>query len=222
MTCRRRIFSSSTSKCFPFFKILRKTFVLSDECEKAFKQLKEYLTNLPLLSSLEEGEIFYLYLSVSPSAVISALVREESGIQKPVYFTSKALHGADERYPWIEKLALALITSTRKLRPYFQVHAVWVLTKYPFNKMLQKPDLSGRLVNLAVELGEFNLEFHPRTTIKAQILVDFIAEFSNLPESEELLEGDIWTAYVDGSSMKSRSGAGVALITLTKKQFQWR
>jgi hypothetical protein len=137
-----------------------------------------------------------------------------------VYFTSKALHGAEERNPRIEKLALALITSARKLRAYFQVHAVWVLTKYPLKKVLQKPDLSGRLVNWAVELGEFDLEFHPRTTIKAQILTDFNAEFSNLPESEELPEGDTWTAYVDGSSMKSRRGAEVALITRTKKQFQ--
>jgi len=30
-------------------------------------------------------------------------------------------------------------------------------------KVLQKPDLLGRLVNWAIELGEFNIEFHPRT-----------------------------------------------------------
>jgi hypothetical protein len=99
------------------------------------------------------------------------------------------LHGAEERYPWIEKLAFALITSARRLRPYFQAHAIRVLTEYPLKKILQKPDLSGRLVNWAVELGEFDLEFYPRTTIKAQILADFIIEFNNLPESEELPEG---------------------------------
>jgi hypothetical protein len=117
------------------------------------------------------------------------LIREEFGAQKQVYFTSRALHGAEERYPWIEKLAFALITSARRLRPYFQAHAIRVLTEYPLKKILQKPDLSGRLVNWAVELGEFDLEFYPRTTIKAQILADFIIEFNNLPESEELPEG---------------------------------
>jgi hypothetical protein len=107
----------------------------------------------------EEGEILYLYLAVSPSAVSSVLIREESGVQKPVYFTSRVLHEAEERYPRIEKLAFALIIATRRLRPYFQAHAIRVLTEYPLKKILQKPDLSGRLVNWAVKLGELDLEF---------------------------------------------------------------
>jgi len=157
-----RFISRSTDKCLPFFKILRKAFVWNDECEVAFGHLKEYLANPPLLSSPEEGEILYLYLAMSPSSVSSVLVREESGLQKPIHFTSRALHGAEERYPRIEKLAFALITSARRLRPYFQAHAIRVLTEYPLKKVLQKPDLSGRLVNWAVELGEFDLEFYSR------------------------------------------------------------
>lgn len=66
--------------------------------------------NPPLLSRPIEGEILYLYLAVSPSAVTSALVLD-FGIQRPVYFTSKALHGVEERYPRIEKLTFALIVS---------------------------------------------------------------------------------------------------------------
>jgi ribonuclease HI len=185
---------------------------------RGFWPVKEYLASPPLLSSPEEGEILYLYLVVSSSAVSSVLVREESGLQKLVYFTCRALHGAEGRYPRIEKLAFALITSARRLRPYFQAHAIRVLTEYPLKKVLQKPDLSGRLVNWAMELGEFDLEFHPRTTIKAQVLPDFIAELSNLPESQETPAEEAWIAYVDGSSMKSRNGAGVALITPDKEE----
>jgi hypothetical protein len=77
------------------------------------------------------------------------------------YFISKALHGAEERYPQIEKLAFALVISARRLRPYFQAHAICVLTEYPMKKLLQKPNLSGRLVNRAIELGPFDIEFHP-------------------------------------------------------------
>jgi hypothetical protein len=64
-----------------------------------------------MLSRALEGEILYLYLAVYPSAVSSALLREESGTQKPVYFTSRALHGIEERYHRIEKLAFTLIIS---------------------------------------------------------------------------------------------------------------
>jgi hypothetical protein len=110
-----RFISRSTDKCLPFFKILQKTFVWSNECDEAFCQLKEYLAKPPLLGSPKEGEILYLYLTVSPSAVSSVLVQEESEVQKLVYFTSGALHGAEGRYPWIEKLAFSLITSARRL-----------------------------------------------------------------------------------------------------------
>jgi hypothetical protein len=119
-----RFISRSTDKCLPFFKILRKAFEWTSECESAFSQLKTYLTNPPLLSRTVLGEVLYLYLAISPTAVSTALIREEDGIQKPVYFVSKALHGAEERYPQIEKLAFALVTASRKLRPYFQAHTI--------------------------------------------------------------------------------------------------
>lgn len=114
-----RFISRSIEKCLPFFKILKKAFIWSDDSEDAFSQLKEYLSNPPLLSRETEGEILYLYLAVSPSALSSALIREDKGVQKPVYFTNRVLHGAEERYPRIEKLAFALVVSAQRLRPYF-------------------------------------------------------------------------------------------------------
>jgi hypothetical protein len=124
---------------------LRKAFEWLDECEKAFSQLKKYLTSSPLLSKTIPGEVLYLYLAVSPIAISAALIQEDMGVQKPVHFVSKTLHGAKERYPQIEKLAFALVIALRKLRPYFQAHTIRVLTEYPLRKVMQKLDLSGRL-----------------------------------------------------------------------------
>jgi hypothetical protein len=148
-----RFISQSTDKCLPFLKILRKTFEWSSECEKTFSQLKKYLTSSPLLSRTFPSEVLYLYLAVSPTAISAALIREDEGIQKPVYFVSKELQRAEERYPQIEKLAFALIMALRKLRPYFQAHTIRVLTEYPLRKVMQKLDLSRRLANWAIELG---------------------------------------------------------------------
>jgi hypothetical protein len=127
--------------------ILWKAFEWSEDCEEAFFQLKKYLMSFQLLSRTIPGEVLYLYLAVSPTAINAALIREERGVQKPMYFVSKALHGAEERYPQIEKLAFALIVASRKLRPYFQAHTIRVLTEYPLRKVMQKLDLSGRLAN---------------------------------------------------------------------------
>uniref|UniRef100_A0A2N9EDC4 Integrase catalytic domain-containing protein n=1 Tax=Fagus sylvatica TaxID=28930 RepID=A0A2N9EDC4_FAGSY len=75
-----------------------------------------YLSSPPLLSPSKTGEELYLYLAVSSSAVSSALIREEERVQKPVYYTSRALKGAEERYSNMEKLAFALLIASRKLR----------------------------------------------------------------------------------------------------------
>uniref|UniRef100_A0A2N9FF19 Integrase catalytic domain-containing protein n=1 Tax=Fagus sylvatica TaxID=28930 RepID=A0A2N9FF19_FAGSY len=173
-----RFVSRATDKCLPFFKMLRKAFIWTDECQKSFEELKRYLTSPPLLSPSQQGEALSLYLAVSPTAVSSALIREDGGTQLPVYYTSKAFQGAEERYPAMEKLALALVIAARKLRPYFQSHKIIVLTNHPLRKAINKPDAAGRLIQWAVELSEFDIEYHPRQAIKAQALADFIAEFT--------------------------------------------
>ena len=162
----------------PFFKILRKAFDWTDQCQKAFQELKDYLTTAPLLSLSIPGEELYLYLAVSPHAVSSALIKEEGKAQKAMYYTSRALRGAEGRYPLMEKLAFALITTSRKLRHYFQAHMIVVMTDHPLKKSMNKLEAAGRLVQWAIELSEFDVKYKPRNAIKAQALADFIAEFT--------------------------------------------
>ena len=120
--------SKATNKCLPFFKVLRKAFEWMDECQKTFQDLKIYLTMAPLLSFSMLRKELYLYLAVTPYVVSSALIREEERVQKPVYYTSKVLKGAEGWYSLMKKLAFALITASRKLRHYFQAHVINVIT----------------------------------------------------------------------------------------------
>ena len=92
--------SKATDKCLPFFKVLKKVFEWTDECQKAFKDLKVYLTTAPLLSPFVSGEELYLYLAVSSHAISLALIREEEKVQKPTYYTSQALRGMEGQY-WL-------------------------------------------------------------------------------------------------------------------------
>ena len=100
----------ATNRCLPFFRILRKSFEWTNECQKAFEDVKKYLSSPPLLSPSRPGEELYLYIAVLQAAVSTVLVREEGGSQRPIYFISRAFWGAEERYPRIEKLAFALMT----------------------------------------------------------------------------------------------------------------
>ena len=119
--------SKATDKCLPFFRTLRKSFEGTDECQKAFEDLKKYLSSPPLLNPSKPGEELYLHIAVLQAAISVDLVREEEGTQRPVYFVSRAFRGAVERYPWMEKLAFALVTAAWKLKPYFQAPTIIVL-----------------------------------------------------------------------------------------------
>ena len=61
---------------FDFFKVLRKVFEWTNECQKAFQDLKVYFTMAALLSPSIPSEELYLYLAVSPHAVSSTLIKE--------------------------------------------------------------------------------------------------------------------------------------------------
>ena len=85
-----RFISKAMDKCLPFFHTLRKSFEWTNECQKAFEDLKKYLSSPPLLNLSKLGEELYLYLAISQAAVSVALVREEDGSQRLVYFISRA------------------------------------------------------------------------------------------------------------------------------------
>ena len=141
-----RFVSKATDRCLPFFKVLKKGFEWTDECQRAFQDLKNYLVIASLLSPSVMGEELFLYLAVTPHAVSFAFIREEGKVQKPVYYTSRALRGVEERYPLIEKLAFALITASRKLRHYFQAHVINVITDHPLKKAMNKLEAARQLI----------------------------------------------------------------------------
>ena len=92
--------------------------------------------------------------------------------------------GSRGEVPKDGKLILELITTSRKLRPYFQAHTVEFPTKYPMKQILYKPETSGRLIKWAIELSEFDIRYKLRTTVKGQILADFIIEFTPTQSTE--------------------------------------
>ncbi|XP_030930781.1 uncharacterized protein LOC115956593 [Quercus lobata] len=91
-----RFISKATEKCLPFFKMLKQAFTLTDECEKAFQELKHCLSNPPLLSPPKEGETLYLYLAVLATAVSAALIQEGDRMQFPVYYANPILVMIDQ------------------------------------------------------------------------------------------------------------------------------
>uniref|UniRef100_A0A2N9IJS0 Uncharacterized protein n=1 Tax=Fagus sylvatica TaxID=28930 RepID=A0A2N9IJS0_FAGSY len=188
-----RFISRSADKCRPFFRLLgkKRKFLWDRDCSDAFQNIKAYLSSPPCLSIPSPGEPLYLYLAVSEHAVSAVLVRETSEYQRPIFFISKTMTEAESRYLPLEKVALALIRAAKKLPQYFQATTVTVLTDLPLKALLQCSDFSGRITRWGVQLGSLGVEYKPRTSIKGQVLADFVAEFQG----------------------KDSGGAGVVLIS---------
>ena len=102
-----RSVSKASDKCQPFFQVLKKAFQWGTRCEEAFSALKTYLSSPPILVSPSEGELLTLYLAVSDFSTSAVLIRDKDRVQHHVYYCSRALRGAEERYPRMEKLILA-------------------------------------------------------------------------------------------------------------------
>ncbi|XP_050243033.1 uncharacterized protein LOC126691831 [Quercus robur] len=153
-----RFISKFADRCKPFYQLLKKWkgFQWNEECDRAFRDLKDYLMQAPMLMAPDSGEDLFMYLSVSDHAISTVLLRDQ-GIQQPLYYISKTLVDAEIRYLPVEKLVLALVHATRKLPHYFQAHTMFVLTEYPLQPLLKRSDFMGRIAKWGTWLGSFDI-----------------------------------------------------------------
>ncbi|XP_024004920.1 uncharacterized protein LOC112082059 [Eutrema salsugineum] len=189
-------------------------FEWDERCEAAFQKLKSYLASPPILAKPVVGEPLFLYIAVSATAVSRVLIREERSEQKPIFYVSQTLTNAETRYPQIEKVALAVIVSARKLRPYFQSHSIIVLATLPLRSILHSPSQSGRLAKLTIDLSEYDIEYRNMSFAKSQVLADFLIELP-AKATYESTPDEVWILHVDGSSSKHGSGMKIHLTSPT-------
>jgi hypothetical protein len=174
-----------------------------------------------------QKEQLLLYLAATVHLVSTAIIveRQEDGhayrVQRPVYFVSEVLSESKARYQPVQKLLYAVPITLSNLRHCFQEYSISVVTDYPLGDILRNQDATGRISKWAVELGALNIDFKPRTTIKSQALVDFMAEWreNQLPTPTERPEH--WVMYFDVSLKLEGAGAGVLLISPTGKQLKY-
>ncbi|XP_074327806.1 uncharacterized protein LOC141665720 [Apium graveolens] len=97
-----RFVSKLVERCLPLFDLLKrannkKEVNCSPEWQKAFEDIKSYLSQPPVLTKAQPGEPLYLHLSAGEQAVGASLIREENGRKHPVYYVSQVLKDAETR-----------------------------------------------------------------------------------------------------------------------------
>ncbi|GJU48590.1 reverse transcriptase domain-containing protein [Tanacetum coccineum] len=194
---KQKLYYNSPEKSLPLFKTLKKCIKKSDfhwtpKAKQAFKQLKQHLSELPLLVAPKPKEELIVYLSATHGAISAVLMTERSTVQTPVYFIGRALQGPELNYTPMEKLVLSLVFAAKRLR--------------------------------SVMLGEHNVNYRPKTSVKGQILADFLVEKPDESPSDtsvvETLQ-EPWTLFTNGSSCVDRSGASLILTSPEGTEFTY-
>lgn len=167
-----RFIAKISDICKPLLESMKKTknkeIKWEEEQDEALKQIKDYLTNLPILSALERDEELFLYLANSDVLVSAVLFREENKKQIPIFYVSKMITEVEKRCGMMETLVLALVHAKRKLRNYFESHLITNRTNQPLKTILSKPDLTSRLTKWVIELEVYDIQIKPRTSKKGQ------------------------------------------------------
>ncbi|XP_034229479.1 uncharacterized protein LOC117638438 [Prunus dulcis] len=236
----RRFISNSAGKIQPFSSLLRlkqeQTFKWEEQHQQAFQEIKDYLSNPPVLSPPKRGRPLKLYVSASELSIGSLLVQDnKEGKEQAVYYLSRTLTEVERRYSAIERLCLALYFTAVKLRHYMLPHTIYIIAKTDLIKyMLTRPMLRGRIGKWTLALTEFTLRYVPQKAVKGQAVADFLAdhpgeEIENM-DSLDIANANLltrahvclnnpiysihltpWKLYFDGSKTDKASGAGVVL-----------
>ena len=149
--------------CKPIFRLLRKNqpTVWNDDCQRSFEKIKECLLSPPVLVPPTPGQPLLLYLSVSNIALGCMLAQlNDSRKERAIYYPNKRMLEYECKYIMIERLYLALVWVTRRLRHYVTKYSILLVPRLdPLRYLFDRSVLTGRLMRWLVLLTEFDIQY---------------------------------------------------------------
>ncbi|KAK1652250.1 hypothetical protein QYE76_070055 [Lolium multiflorum] len=212
----RRFISNLSGRIEPFMGLVKiksdEEFRWGAEQQRAFDEIKEYLTKPPVLVPPQQDRPFYIYLSVADTSIASVVVQVYDGLERVAFYLSRRMLDAETRYPEIEKLCLCLFFTCTKLHHILLSAEIVIICKSDVIKhMLSAPVLKGRLGKWMFALSEFDLRYQPAKAVKGQALADLIAERINTDIAA--LSVRAWAMFFDGSACDDGCGIGILLVS---------
>ncbi|XP_070004288.1 uncharacterized protein [Nicotiana sylvestris] len=192
----------------------------TEDYQKAFDKIKEYLSTPLVLVPPEPGRPLLLYLSVLDGAFGCVLGHhDETGRkEQAIYYLSKKFTPYEARH-------------------YFYAYTTYLLSRMdPLKYIFQKPMSNGKLAKWQILLSESDIIYVTQKAVKGQALTDYLAknpiggEYEQLkmyfPDEEVSFIGediakayDGWRMFFDGATNFKGVGIGAVLVSKTGQHY---
>eukprot|EP00253_Pinus_taeda_P022803 PITA_22803 len=156
----RRFIKNFYKIAYPLFVLLTKNveFKWTDDCEKAFNELKHQLSTTPILGGPDWALPFHISSDASDTAIGAVLGQEENSLPYAIYFISKNMVPAELNYTVTEKEFLAVIYAINKFRHYITGYTTFVHTDHSAIKyLMNKSVTNARVTKWLLLLQEFDI-----------------------------------------------------------------
>ena len=163
----------------------------SDECKKAFDELKDKLMNAPILSAPMWERKFILTTDASGEALGAVLSQMTDEGEKVIEYASKTLAGASERYCTTDKECMAVHWAIQEFRVYLEGGRFTLRTDHKaLLYLMTKPHLNGRLIRWAIDLEAYDYDVEHIEGKK-----NCVADWLSRPEAQA--ESDLWVESME-------------------------
>ena len=223
-----RFIARLTDICEPIFRLLRKNQpkVWNGDFQHVFEKVKECLLSPPDLVPPTLGHSLLMYLSILDMDLGCMLGHlEDSGKERAIYYLSKRILEYECGYIMIERLCLALVWATRRLKHYMTEYSILFVSRLdPLRYLFDKPVLTGKLMRWLVLLTEFDIQYVTQKSVKGSIVADHLAPLlvsddrsidNDFPDEQFISVTSIagWRLYFDGVANQLGFGIGILLIS---------
>jgi len=197
-------------------------FCWTNECETAFNNIKQLLTNAPLLRAPDSRDFFILETDFSDKGEGVCLKARSytDGNKYIIAYASHKFNSTEAKWNIVEKEAHAIIFATQKFRHYLFGKPFLLRTDNRINTYLQtkRSPKSRKLLNWALELSEFDYEIE-HIPSKNNAISDCLSRLYTVNSSAMDLQPEFSTADLIAHQTQDRSICEAKVYLLSKEQF---
>lgn len=153
-------------------------FIWTDECERAFNELKTKLSSNPVLAYPDFNKPFKVTVDASHLACGAVLSQDHDGKDRPIMYISRTFKKCESNKAIIEKELLAIHFALTVLRPYLYGKKFTVFSDHkPLIYLYKMKSPSSKLTRIRLDLEEYNFDI-VHISGKSNVVADALSRIS--------------------------------------------